>query len=107
MGRVAKYKKVKKFDLHDQKIDDAVNKPSKRKEANSLPHSFRAMKYQKELMLRAEARRLERKKQAKAQEVAKNAPRLDHDPVDVEGVKYAPAEPENEKISREAERSAN
>ena len=55
-------------------------------------------------MLRAEARRLERKKQAKAQEVAKNAPRLDHDPVDVEGVKNAPAEPENEKITREAER---
>ena len=54
MGRVARYKKVKKFDLFDEKKQEG-NKPARIKERSKLPHSFRTMKYQKDQMLKYEA----------------------------------------------------
>lgn len=57
MGRVAKYKKVKKFDLYDQNINDKVNKPTKRKQKDALPHSFRRLKYQQEQLKRLQEQR--------------------------------------------------
>uniref|UniRef100_A0A7S4IRL1 Uncharacterized protein n=1 Tax=Vannella robusta TaxID=1487602 RepID=A0A7S4IRL1_9EUKA len=54
MGRVAKYKKVKKFDLYDEKTNSLADKPSRKKDKTKLPNSFRTMKYQKERAERIE-----------------------------------------------------
>lgn len=63
MGRVAKYKKVKKFDLYNEKSDNTGRAP-KRKDSNKLPNSFRLMKYQKDQMLKREEAARKAKQQA-------------------------------------------
>lgn len=53
MGRVAKYKKVKKFDLHNEK-SDAFDRAPRKKDKVKVPNSFRTMKMQKDRMERIE-----------------------------------------------------
>lgn len=80
MGRVAKYKKVKKFDLHNEK-NDSFDKPPKKKDKVKLPNSFRTMKYQKEKMERIERIRkqqvvVQNKKNEKDEDVKKDKPKI-------------------------------
>lgn len=74
MGRVSKHKKIKRFDVHQTKLDNTVNKPAHRNDSNKLPRSLRVMKFHKQQVEAAEARRKERIQQKKMLEKKANKP---------------------------------